>query len=380
MADWTPHYRRSRPRIWLYPGLLTLCVLAGVLIWQRFAGPRTLHDPSAAPRAVTPRGNLSVAEKTTIEIFKAASPSVVHITNYEVIGRRRFRTNPMEIEKGTGTGFIWDSRGYIVTNYHVVAGGQRWRVTLHDNTVLEARAVGGSASKDIAVLKVDAPSDRLPPISIGRSADLEVGQWVFAIGNPFGLDQTLTTGVIGGLDRQIKGANGTPIKGVIQTDAAINPGNSGGPLLDSAGRLIGVNTAIVSPSGAYAGIGFAVPVDIVNQIVPRIIQSGNTRRPGIGAEFWSDAQARRWRKVGVVVREIEDGGPAARAGVQPSVETPQGVVIGDVIIGVDDTAIRSKAEFARALGRLDVGDTVRLTLDRQNRRVRVKLALAATEN
>ncbi|MDB5306545.1 MAG: 2-alkenal reductase [Gemmataceae bacterium] len=254
--------------------LLLLLVLGGVLAWRFWPRPtRPGTDPDAVPRAVTPRGDLAEAEKTTIAIFRQTSPAAVHITTLNV-RQDRFSLNLFQIPRGTGSGFVWDQDGRVVTNYHVIEGADAARVTLSDQSEWKARLVGAYPDKDLAVLVIDAPGDRLRPIPIGTSHDLQVGQFAFAIGNPFGLDQTLTTGVISALGREIDSVNRKTIKDVIQTDAAINPGNSGGPLLDSAGRLIGVNTAIYSPSGAFAGIGFAIPVDEVNRVVPQLIRTG----------------------------------------------------------------------------------------------------------
>ena len=207
-----------------------------------------------------------------------------------------------EIPQGTGSGFVWDQDGHIVTNFHVVQEGDRANVTLNDGSTYPATIVGTTPDKDIAVLKIDAPPQKLLPLPIGQSSNLKVGQKVLAIGNPFGLDQTLTTGVISGLGREIKSVSGRPIHDVIQTDASINPGNSGGPLLDSSGRLIGINTAIYSPSGANAGIGFAVPVDTVNQIVPQLMKFGKITRPGLGISILADQIAQQNRIDGVVDR------------------------------------------------------------------------------
>jgi len=219
-------------------------------------------DLNALPRAITPRGDLAEEEKTTIALFRQASPSVVHITTLAV-RQDAFSLDVFQIPQGTGSGFVWDNQGRIVTNFHVIRDADAAQVTLADHSSWKARLVGAYPDKDLAVLMVDAPKDRLHPIAIGTSHDLQVGQRLFAIGNPFGLDQSLTTGIISALGREIESVNRRAIKDMIQTDAAINPGNSGGPLLDSSGRLIGVNTAIYSPSGASAGIGFAIPVDEV---------------------------------------------------------------------------------------------------------------------
>ena len=236
--------------------VLLLIAVSAVLLRNTGLWRWVGQSPSAEPRAIQPRGDLAEDEKSTIELFKQASPSVVHITSIAV-RRDRLNFNLMQIPEGTGSGFIWDEAGHIVTNYHVISSGNSAMVTLSDNTSLQAQLVGVEPDKDLAVLKIDPPPSPLRPIPVGTSKDLQVGQKVFAIGNPFGLDQTLTTGVISGLGREIPSdkLGGRTIEGVIQTDAAVNPGNSGGPLLDSAGRLIGVNTAIVSPSGAYAGVG-----------------------------------------------------------------------------------------------------------------------------
>ena len=260
------------------------------------------EPPQAVPRAVADRGPLAAGERQTIELFEASSPSVVYITTVRV-GRDRFSRNLLEIPQGTGTGFVWDDRGHVVTNFHVLHGAQIARVTLDDQTTWEAKLVGVSPDKDLAVLQIEAPTEALHAIPIGTSGDLKVGQKVLAIGNPFGLDHTLTTGVISGLGREIKSVAGRPIQNVIQTDAAINPGNSGGPLLDSAGRLIGVNTMIYSPSGAYAGVGFAVPADTVNRIVPKLIVYGKIVRPGLGVEI-DDYLNERLDLEGVIVHDV----------------------------------------------------------------------------
>jgi S1-C subfamily serine protease len=234
-------------------------------------------EPSS--RSVAERGDLTAAEKSVTALFEEATPSVVYITSV-ALRRDFFRFNVMEIPSGTGTGFVWDDRGNIVTNFHVIRDASRAEVTLADGSNWEATLVGYAREKDLAVLHIDAPRSRLQSIRIGTSSDLKVGQTVLAIGNPFGFDQTLTTGIVSALGREIDSTDGVPIRDVIQTDAAINPGNSGGPLLDSAGRLIGVNTAIVSPSGGYAGVGFAIPVDTVNWVVPQLIAHGRRKWRG----------------------------------------------------------------------------------------------------
>ena len=263
---------RPGPRAWI-----VLTVLVGLVAVQL----ASLLDPflvwlNAEPRAVTARGSLAAEERSTIGIFDAVSPSVVFLTTTGRIVHPRTR-NVAEVARGAGSGFVWDEFGHVVTNYHVIAGAEGADVRLADGRTYAARLVGASPEHDLAVLRIRVPFASPPPVPVGTSGDLRVGQSVLAIGNPFGLDHTLTTGVISALDRSVPISRRHTVGGAIQTDAAINPGNSGGPLLDSAGRLIGVNTAIYSPSGAYAGIGFAVPVDTVNAVVPALI-AGSQRR------------------------------------------------------------------------------------------------------
>lgn len=278
-----PQAHAARPRTFANSILLiSVIVLAGVVLWQNVGQTilvrRIVKSADRVP-TVTPRGNLAEDERATMKLFADSSPSVVHITT-RTLQRDLFSLNIMEVPQGTGTGFIWDLEGHIVTNFHVVEGASGAQVALADHSTWQADLVGVAPDQDLAVLKIDAPPQQLHPLPLGSSQDLGVGQKTLAIGNPFGLDHTLTTGVISALGRQIKSASGRPIKNVIQTDAAINPGNSGGPLLDSSGRLIGMTTAIVSPSGAYAGIGFAIPVDTIRWGVPQIIKHGKIVRPG----------------------------------------------------------------------------------------------------
>lgn len=346
-------------------GLVALLLFVVALFMLKSAGiwPFSYTGPVGEPRAVTPRGDLAADEKSTIEVFRNVSPSVVHITS---IAKRtsRFNLNPVEIEQGTGTGFIWDQAGHVVTNYHVVQNANLAKVTLADNSVWEARLIGYFPDKDLAVLRIQANATSLRPIPIGESSDLQVGQKVFAIGNPFGLDQTLTTGVISGLGREIEAASGRVIEGVIQTDAAINPGNSGGPLLDSAGRLIGVNTAIYSPSGAYAGIGFAIPVDAVNTYVPQLIEYGKVERPGMGVVLVDDSIARRLGvKRGALVRDVVPGSPAALVGIKRTDQDAEGnIFLGDIILQIDDRPIVTTKDIFRVLSNHQVGETVKLVI------------------
>ncbi len=337
------------------------------------------QSPPPATREVTPRGPLAADELNNIAVFKAASPSVVNIT---ALGLERdlFSLNVEQVPQGTGTGFMWDDQGHIVTNFHVISGASAATVTLADQSTHRARLVGFFPDRDLAVLKVDAPRARLRPLPIGTSRDLQVGQAVFAIGNPFGLDQTLTTGIISALNREIESVTRRTIKGAIQTDAAINPGNSGGPLLDSAGRLIGVNTAIFSPSGASAGIGFAIAVDEVNRIVPRLIRDGRMVRPALGVTAAPPSLNRALRlPKGVALVGVQRGGPAARAGLEPFRRGELGVVPGDVITAIDGEPIETADDMFTALERLSPGDSCTLTLWRAGEERKRTVTLAASE-
>ena len=365
---------RSRAINYLWPAL---AIAAAVLFITKGAwlNGAALNDPKAAPRTVTPRGELRAEEKLNIALFKQASPAVVNIT---VLGVERdmFTLNQYQIPQGTGSGFVWDTKGNIITNFHVIQNADGAQVTLADQSSWKASIVGVAPDKDLAVLKIDAPANKLQPIPIGTSRDLQVGQNVFAIGNPFGLDQTLTTGIISALNREIESVTRRPIQGVIQSDAAINPGNSGGALLDSAGRLIGVNTAIYSPSGASAGIGFAIPVDTVNRIVPELIRSGKLTRPGFGIQIADEQIAQRLRVTGVLVVDVARGSAAARAGMQPTRRDAQGrVILGDVITAIDGKKIESPNDMYLALEKYKVGDAVNVTSLRDGRTVQTKVTL-----
>jgi S1-C subfamily serine protease len=341
------------------------------------AVPLAHAQSDAGARAVTPRGPLTADEQNNVAVFRVASPSVVNIT---AIGfeRELFALDVQQVPRGTGTGFVWDDRGHIVTNFHVIQEANAARVTLSDQSSYRAELVGVFPDRDLAVLRIDAPRAKLPPLPLGTSRDLQVGQKVYAIGNPFGLDQTLTTGIVSALNREIDSVTRRTIRGAIQTDAAINPGNSGGPLLDSAGRVIGVNTAIYSPSGASAGIGFAIPVDEVVRIVPRLIRDGRIVRPAIGVTAASPATARALGlPKGVALIGVARGGPAQRAGLQPFTRSANGnVVPGDVITAVNDEPVADMDDMLTALERYRVGEQVTLTVWRagQTRRVPVKLA------
>ena len=370
----------QRSRFWTYFwAAVALSLLAALFARQSWLSSASLNDPRATPRAVAPRGDLSSEEKTTIALFRQASPSVVHITAIAV-QRDLFTLNLYQIPEGTGSGFVWDTNGNIITNFHVIQNADAAQVTLADQSNWKARRVGVAPDKDLAVLRIDAPANKLRAIPVGTSKDLQVGQSVFAIGNPFGLDQSLTTGVISALGREIESVTRRPIQGVIQTDAAINPGNSGGPLLDSAGRLIGVNTAIYSPSGASAGIGFAIPVDTVNRIVPELIRSGKVTRPGMGIQIAEDQLAERLGVTGVLVVEVAQGSAAAKAGLRPTRREASGRVrLGDVITSVDGKKVESSNELFLLLEKYKVGDSINVSLLRDGKAVQVKVTLEAVQ-
>ena len=367
------------PRLFLTYATIVVAIaaLALLIFKDAWVGGAALNDSRAAPRAVTARGELFSGEKSTIALFRQASPAVVNIT---AIGVQRdlFTLNLYQIPQGTGSGFVWDTRGNIITNFHVIQNADTAQVTLADQSNWKARVVGVAPDKDLAVLRNDAPANRLPPIPLGTSKDLQVGQSVFAIGNPFGLDQTLTTGVISALNREIESVTRRPIQGVIQSDAAINPGNSGGPLLDSAGRLIGVNTAIYSPSGASAGIGFAIPVDTVNRIVPELIRSGKVTRPGLGVQIADEQIAQRLGVSGVLVVDVAKGSAASRAGIQPTRRDAEGRLrLGDIIVAIDGKKVTTPNDLFLLLEKYQIGDAVTISMLRDGKTIQAKVTLEA---
>ncbi len=370
----------ARRSIWASLAIVVAFTALGLVLfresWVRSA---SLNDPRAAARPVASRGELWSDEKSTIAVFRQASPAVVNITAIGV-ERDLFTLNLYQIPQGTGSGFVWDRNGNVITNFHVIQNADAAQVTLADQSNWKARVVGVAPDKDLAVLRIDAPSNRLQPIPIGTSKDLQVGQSVFAIGNPFGLDQTLTTGVISALNREIESITRRPIQGVIQSDAAINPGNSGGPLLDSAGRLIGVNTAIYSPSGASAGIGFAIPVDIVNRIVPELIRSGKIVRPGLGVQIADEQIAQRLGVTGVLVVDVAKGSAASKAGIQPTRRDAEGRLrLGDIITMIDGKKVANPNDLFLLLEKYKVGDVVVISMLRDGKTTQAKVALEAVQ-
>jgi S1-C subfamily serine protease len=366
------------------PGPITTTILSAILGavvvlggFYLIRGVKENLPLAGLPRHISSSLGFDAEEQSTITLFENAQASVVYITSSSV-ERDFVSMNLFEIPQGAGSGFVWNAQGYIVTNFHVIQNAEVARVTLYDQTTHQARLVGIEPDKDIAVLKIDAPPSKLAPIALGTSKDLRVGQRVFAIGNPFGFDHTLTTGVISGLGREIQSVTNRPIHGVIQTDAAINPGNSGGPLLDSSGRLIGMNTAIVSPSGAYSGIGFAVPVDTINRIVPQLIKTGSVKRPGLGIRVIESDLARRQGVVGAIIANVLPGSPADEAGLEGVHRTVDGAIeIGDVITQIDGQDVSDGNDLLRVLDELAPGDPVTLVVNRRGevREVHITLGL-----
>ena len=318
-------------------------------------------------------------EKNTISVFEKSSPSVVFITS-KSIQWDFFSMNVFEIPGGTGSGFIWDTKGHIVTNFHVIKDADNISVTLSSGKRYDAKIIGAAPNKDIAVLKIKAPAGELVPVVPGRSADLKVGRKVLAIGNPFGLDQTLTVGIISALGRQIKSVTGRTIYDVIQTDAAINPGNSGGPLLNSQAQLIGVNTAIVTPSGGSAGIGFAVPVNIVKRVVPQLIKYGKVIRPGMGIQTLPDNIAENNSIAGVIIARISPGSSAAKAGLQGLKKGFFGqIILGDVIVAVNKKKVSNGDELSHELEQYNIGTTITVTVLRKGKKISVPVTLQQIE-
>ena len=337
-----------------------------------------LRSPAVDERAITARGDLADDEKSTIALFKQSSLSVAYITT--ITKERDARTlNLMEVPQGTGSGFIWDNAGDIITNFHVIQNADGAKITLANHKIYDAKLIGISPENDLAVLRIDAPREELRAIPVGSSADLQVGQKVFAIGNPFGLDQSLTTGVVSALGRTIASATRQPINDVIQTDAAINPGNSGGPLLDSAGRLIGVNTAIANQPGYSGGIGFAIPADTVNRVVSQIIATGRAPQPELAIntnDTLSRIVTRRLNTWGVLIVDVVPNSTAARAQLRPTRRAANGgIIAGDIIQNIDGVPVHNSDQFYRAIQKHKAADTITLTLWREGSILTLKVTL-----
>lgn len=351
-----------------------------VIIWivADFLGikPSRFLQPKVGMRPVTqPVGDLGVDERVNMEVFEQVSPSVVYITNKR-FQRDFFSFNVMEIPQGTGSGFLWDNKGHIVTNFHVIYEADEIEVKLQNGKRYDVSIVGADPDHDLAVLRINAAGLNISPVMIGSSNDLRVGQKVLAIGNPFGLDSTLTTGIISALGRTIQSISNRYIHDVIQTDAAINPGNSGGPLLDSFGRLIGVNTAIISPSGTYSGVGFAVPVDTVNRIATKLINYGKVGRPGLGITLIPEHIMARLGIEGVGILEVLKGGSAQEAGLREVKRLPNGQVeMGDIIIECDGSPVRKSSDLVRILDRHEIGDEIYIVIIRKNIKKTVRIII-----
>jgi len=366
--------------------LLNLTVWTIVLLVVLFVSKphikNWLSENEATTRTVTERGDYLSDEQNTINIFQRTSPSVVFISTTDA------RVNPWsrtvtETPSGGGSGFIWDNKGHVVTNFHVIKESSSASVRLSDQRTYIATLVGASPRHDLAVLKINIPIDRPDPVPIGTSNDLLVGQKVYAIGNPFGLDYTLTTGIISALGRSIDSDAGGRIESLIQTDAAINPGNSGGPLIDSAGRLIGINTAIFSPSGSSSGIGFAIPVENVNRVVPQLIAKGHYTRPILGVQMderYNASIKRRYNINGVVVLAVTKNSGADRAGLIGISSQGNRVTLGDIILKINGRQVNTVDDFLDILDEYNVGDEVKLTLLRGNDEVKVTVPLTSPEN
>lgn len=380
-------------RILLWGILLIAGFIAGTAWNTRFQQTITPQVPSGESPYNTHQNNgatatnvkapmppgLTEEEKANIRLFENSAPSVAYITTSR-LSQDYWTRNVMEIPQGSGSGFVWDNKGHIITNYHVIQGADRAQVTLADRTTWDAELIGYAPEKDLAVLKIDAPGRTLRPIPVGASENLLVGQNVYAIGNPFGLDQTLTTGIISAVGREIKSVSGIPIRDVIQTDAAINPGNSGGPLLNSSGELIGVNTAIFSPSGASAGIGFSIPVDVVKWVVPDLITFGKINRPTLGIEIANIQTTQRLGLEGALIIHTIEGGPAERAGLRPTLRDRSGRIrIGDAIIEINGEKVKSGSELVLILEKYKAGDVVRVKILRDNQEMNVDVKLASAK-
>ncbi len=350
-----------------------------ILLWRYLPHIEAWFAPrEGAPRVVAARGDLALDEQATIELFEKSKDSVVFITTRQQV-MDYWTRNIFSVPRGTGSGFVWDEAGHVVTNYHVVRGASEAIVKLADGRDYKAALIGASPAHDIAVLRIGVGFKRPPPVPIGTSRDLKVGQKVFAIGNPFGLDWTLTTGIVSALDRSLAADSGITIEHLIQTDAAINPGNSGGPLLDSAGRMIGINTAIYSPSGASAGIGFAVPVDTVTRVVPELIRQGTYIRPALGIEVDEGLNQRLTAQLnvkGVVILRVAPGSAAEAAGLKGATLSRGGAIApGDIIVAVEGKPVDS---VGKLLGRLDdfkVGERVRITVVRNGAKTDLHVTL-----
>ena len=345
-------------------------VLATLWVLQPYVS--ALWFSASAPRTVTPRADLARNEQATIRLFREVSPSVVHVFARGKPSTTMFSDDQDSVVQ-SGSGIIWDVAGHVITNNHVISGTGQIGVRLTSGEFVGAHVVGAAPNYDLAVLQLERPRSALRPIAVGRSADLQVGQSTFAIGNPYGLDQTLTSGIVSALGRKLPSVTAREVKGMIQTDAPINPGNSGGPLLDSAGRLIGVNSAILSGSGASAGIGFAIPVDIVNRVAAELIRNGHVPLAGIGIVAAKQDEATSLGIDGVIILRTLPGSPAAQAGIEGVSEEG---VIRDIITDANGKPVHSMEELTSILDDVGIGKEWSLTIDRAGKTRTVKVTVA----
>jgi S1-C subfamily serine protease len=375
-------YRLSGRQILVLALVSSLFAAVAVLGFQQLSGR---FQPYTSASIATPANitdpSLATDEQNNIEVYKASSPGVVYIQSMAIRDFYGLFSRPVE---GAGSGSVIDEQGDILTNFHVIAGADKLTVSFGSGKAYPARVVGRDPDTDLAVIRLlETPKEPLTIVPLGDSDRLIVGQKVLAIGNPFGLDRTLTTGVISGLQRPIRAENGRQIEGAIQTDASINPGNSGGPLLDSHGRMIGINSQIESPSGASAGVGFAIPVNIAKRVVPQLIRDGVIRRPNLGiaprdVESLGN-QVRLPVSSGVLIVSVTPGGAAANAGLRGVVQTEEGdLELGDIIVGVDGEKVANNDDLFRILDKHSLGQTVNVEIFRQGRRTSVAVRLSET--
>lgn len=350
---------------------LVIWLLLLATLWIGYDYVRLALFTATEPRTVTPRGSLAAIEKTSIEVFNQVAPSVASVITQSQAGRGLFSLGQAQV--GAGSGFVWDGAPHVVTNHHVVSGADRIGVRFGSDALFQAEVVGTAPDYDLAVLRLRGINRNLNPVTIGSSKDLQVGQITYAIGNPFGLTRTLTQGVVSALDRHLPTSAGREIRGVIQTDAAVNPGNSGGPLLDSAGRVIGVNTAIISKSGGFSGIGFAVPIEVVNDVVSELLSKGRISRPGIGIRALPEEFSGALEVPGVIVADVISGSPAAKAGLQGL--NREAGELGDVITHVNGKRVRTVPELAAELAEVGIGNEAKLTVNRQGRTRTVRVSV-----
>lgn len=370
-------YQLSARQLVLLAFASALIAVGTMACLSNFGGFMQMRNSNiaAAEDSPTPQGISNPAtvsdEQNSIEVYKSLAPGVAFITTSSQV--QNFYGEDFETEKGNGSGSVIDANGHILTNYHVIEGSTKLTVSFGGEKTYPAKVIGGDPDTDLAVIKIEPGQDKLTVVQLGDSDQLDVGQKVLAIGNPFGLDRTLTTGVISGLQRPIRARNGRPIEGAIQTDASINPGNSGGPLLDKFGKMIGINSQILSPQGGSVGVGFAIPVNIAKRVVPQIIQFGEVRRPKLGATLYKVEQlVEQGIKMpitkGLLIRSVSPGGSAATAGLRGLSQSSDGeLVLGDIITSIDSSPIGDLDDLYKLLDKKQIGDTIQVEIYRNNK-------------